>query len=474
MFVYLSKKIAIPHGVNLRCVTWNKEEGYLAVGGDPLPRQALLDPSGEEDDQSYSLLKVRSWRRLPAPLRARDPDSFLDHRPQVIRIENGPANQGGAPQGSLTMNQTLDGHKDSVICAVGHFRSPSRAEPPLIPLLRFPASIPQAWNEAHRKLTTSDRSGLIIVWMMYNNAWVEEMINNRKSSVVRDMRWAPDGSKICIAYEDGAVIVGSVDGSRLWGRELGIRLALVEWSPEGRLILFASPGGTVHIYDQNGEQISRLPLPCAQGLGGSFEIASLDWYPGSRGRPEQGAPCLAVALDVGVMQLMRDETDEQAIVVDTGMQIQQCRWSPEGGFLAVSGTLQGSLAVQFYNHRGQHLQALKLPGTILSGISWDGSGTRLAIGVDASIYFAGIRLPYHWASISGSTVVYSFTRPDRPEHCVMFWDSKLQDRHIKYVKGLRMVAGGGDHCTLLTTSDDPQQFSAILCNAIGSPVAIRQ
>jgi len=26
------------------------------------------------------------------------------------------------------------------------------------------------------------------------------------------MRWAADGSKICIIYEDGAVIVGGVDG----------------------------------------------------------------------------------------------------------------------------------------------------------------------------------------------------------------------------------------------------------------------
>lgn len=34
----------------------------------------------------------------------------------------------------------------------------------------------------------------------------------RNKSVVRDMRWAADGSKICIVYEDGAVIMGGVDG----------------------------------------------------------------------------------------------------------------------------------------------------------------------------------------------------------------------------------------------------------------------
>lgn len=38
------------------------------------------------------------------------------------------------------------------------------------------------------------------------------MMNNRNKSVVRSMRWNTDGQKICIVYEDGVVIVGSVDG----------------------------------------------------------------------------------------------------------------------------------------------------------------------------------------------------------------------------------------------------------------------
>lgn len=38
------------------------------------------------------------------------------------------------------------------------------------------------------------------------------MINNRNKSVVRSISWNADGQKICIVYEDGAVIVGSVEG----------------------------------------------------------------------------------------------------------------------------------------------------------------------------------------------------------------------------------------------------------------------
>ena len=41
--------------------------------------------------------------------------------------------------------------------------------------------------------------------MLHKGMWYEEMINNRNKSIVKDMKWSPDGRKICIVYEDGAV-----------------------------------------------------------------------------------------------------------------------------------------------------------------------------------------------------------------------------------------------------------------------------
>lgn len=70
------------------------------------------------------------------------------------------------------------------------------------------------------------------------------MINNRQRSTVASLKWSNDGNKIAIAYEDGSffcvfchyfpsnegqVIVGSVDGNRLWNKDIGgslIRLAV--------------------------------------------------------------------------------------------------------------------------------------------------------------------------------------------------------------------------------------------------------
>ena len=80
----------------------------------------------------------------------------------------------------------------------------------------------------------------------YTGMWNEEMINNRNKSIVTDMAWNGDGQKICIVYEDGAVIVGSVDGNRLWGKDLkNTQLSKVDWSPDSKMILFGLGTGEV-------------------------------------------------------------------------------------------------------------------------------------------------------------------------------------------------------------------------------------
>lgn len=82
------------------------------------------------------------------------------------------------------------------------------------------------------------------------------MINNRKKSTVVGMSWSTDGLKICIIYEDGAIIVGSVDGNKIWGKELkSVPLCCVQWSPDGKLLLFGLRNGQVHVYDNQGSFI---------------------------------------------------------------------------------------------------------------------------------------------------------------------------------------------------------------------------
>ena len=293
----------------------------------------------------------------------------------------------GAASSNLSMNQTLDGHSGKVMCVT--------------------------WNALYRKLTTSDETGLIIVWMLHKGMWFEEMINNRNKSVVRDMKWNSDGTKICIVYEDGAVIVGSVDGNRLWGKELDFTLALVEWSPDSNYILFVSTDCKVYAYDAMGNKIKRLHLPVTEhpacpparkgsGAGAGVEIAAISWYDGAEGNSDRHAPTLAIALRNGLVQMSRGTDDPSPVILDTKLEpLTQCKWDTRGSVLAVAGLRPGGgkypSVVHFYDPHGAFLRTLPVVGGGINALSWEGGGLRIALAVDAYIYFANIRPDYKWA-----------------------------------------------------------------------------
>ncbi|OAE19425.1 hypothetical protein AXG93_4273s1210 [Marchantia polymorpha subsp. ruderalis] len=349
MFLYLSKKISMPNGTKLKALAWNSQQGWLACGGE------------------QGLLKVLML----------DTGSAIEENKQRSTMPTA---------SNLSMNQTLEGHHGTVVAV--------------------------AWNQNYRKLTTSDEQGLVIVWVLHKGMWFEEMINNRNKSVVKDLRWSSDGQKICIAYEDGQVVMGNVDGNRLWGKDVNAQLCLVEWSPDGRLILFCTTQGTCLIYDCNSNYVAELVI-CFFNKGTGIRIVGIDWYNGVEGYNDPTAPTLALALASGKLQLMRHELDEEPVLIDTRMTTICIKWSPDGEVLAVVGSevsdsdIQGSM-VQLYSNTGIHLRTLHVPGT--------------------------------------------------------------KTRYCKYVNRLVAVSGGGEHCVLATVGEIPDQYILILCNAIGNPV----
>mmetsp|Transcript_20542 Transcript_20542/g.58181 ORF Transcript_20542/g.58181 Transcript_20542/m.58181 type:complete len:1228 (-) Transcript_20542:92-3775(-) len=412
MFVYLSKKIAIPHNLALQVVAWNSAQGWIACGGE----SGLL-----------KVLKLES-------------------------AADGGSKAGGA-QSNLSMNQTLEGHQGNIMVIT--------------------------WNDNFRKLTTSDQNGLIIVWMLHRGIWFEEMINNRNRSVVRDMKWSSDCQKICIIYEDGAVIVGTVDGQRLWGKEIKTQLAFVEWSPDGKNILFCTLNGEVHVYDTEGIYSHRVPIYCLDnGTEGTVAIAGIDWYDGFQG-PDNQVPTLCIGFENGRVQIMRSDSDDKPVLIDTQLRCTGLKWDPNGTTVAVAGMQmqQGGAGadrevgvVQFYAPQGQHLRTLRVPGSNLRSISWEGSGLRLALAVDSHIFFANIRPDYLWGYFS-HTLVYAVLKKERSEHVVVFWDTQSDEKYTKYIKHVTHIRSSDEYCVLVTKADDSSgQYIIIVCNDIGSPV----
>ncbi|KAJ3015471.1 WD repeat-containing protein 35 [Thoreauomyces humboldtii] len=451
MFIYLSKKIAIPNGVKLRTVAWNNDQGWIACGGED------------------GLLKVL---KLETPINGNSGTG----NSKSAAVENSADRPGGGPAApsNLSMNQTLEGHNGAVACST--------------------------WNPQHRKLTTSDDNGLIIVWILYKGIWYEEMINNRNKSIVADMQWNRDGSKICIAYQDGmrgslwaaaterelirnyvntgAVIVGSVDGNRLWGKELKITLSHVQWTPDGQRILFGTAAGELQLYDSTGTFMRKVSNYCSEASG-LMKIAAMDWYNGHNGSVDVSIPRLAVCFENGKMQLMRDEMDTAPLMIDTNMRHVNLKWNNNGSILAVSGvqyirSTQGDekeiSVVQFFAPQGYFLRSLKVPGKRITSLSWEYSGLRIALAVDSFIYFANIRPDYRWTFFANDVLAYAYARAERAETMLTFWNTKTNERFTKPVNKLTLMTSHGDNSLLVTKSedDDADQWILTVANAIGT------
>lgn len=440
MFVFLSKKIAIPNGVKLRTVAWNCDQGWIACGGE---------------DGMLKVLKLETTQTQAQQTNAKNGGLGGGND---MKKESGAAgvsaNAGAlAASSNLSMNQTLEGHSGAVIVS--------------------------KWNEQHKKLTTSDQYGLIIVWVLYKGVWYEEMINNRNKSVVADMQWNNNGQKICIAYEDGAVIVGSVDGHRLWGKDLKqTQLALVQWSPDGKKLLFGTASGELHLYDCGGNFLSKVDT-FTTGTA-VIKLSSLDWYNGSHGYVEPRIPCLAIAFENGKLVIMRDEKDIAPLILDTSMRYMNIKWNNAGTVLAVAGTQfarssQGEekeiSVVQFYDPFGQYMRSLKVPGKKISSLSWENGGARLSLAVDSFIYFANVRPDYKWTFFAEDVLVYAFARPGKAESALVFWNTKTNERHVKVMQRLRFLTSCDEFCLLAVKNDDSEfGHTLTVSNAIGTSI----
>ncbi|KAL5040558.1 hypothetical protein RTP6_007573 [Batrachochytrium dendrobatidis] len=463
MFIYLSKKIAIPNCANLRAVAWNNDQGWIACGGN----DGLLKVLKLENNITGSLAHGNTSGAAPSTglasvggvtsNTAGNPGSShlnlaLNSTTSNTELVSKKTDGAAAPS-QLSMNQTLEGHQGPVLVAT--------------------------WNKHHHKLTTSDGNGLIIVWILYKGMWYEEMINNRNKSVVTDMQWNKDGQKICIIYEDGAVILGSVDGNRIWGKEVkNTQLLHVQWSPNGKSLLFGTGTGELQLFDNQGVFVSKLSNYCDPH--GNSKLAALDWYDGSRGYIEQNIPCLAICYENGKLQIMRDDKDTKPALIDTNMRSIKIKWNATGSVLAVSGlqlirNSQGeekeACVVQFWSPMGQFLRSLKVPGTCITSISWEYDGLRIALAVDSFIYFANTRPDYKWSFFAHDVVVYAYHKPEMFESTVVFWNTKTNDRHTRNIKKLLMITSANDHCLIVSGSDDGSQQSVLtVYNAIGIPI----
>jgi WD repeat-containing protein 35 len=57
---------------------------------------------------------------------------------------------------------------------------------------------------------------------------------------------------------------------------------------------------------------------------------------------------------------------------------------------------------------------------------------RVCLAVDSNILFANIQPNYMWGYFS-KTLVFAFRKPERNDMCIVFWDTTINERHVKYM-----------------------------------------
>jgi len=118
------------------------------------------------------------------------------------------------------------------------------------------------WNEPYQKLASCDSKGLIYVWVKYEGRWSIELINDR-GNCVSDFAWSHDGRMAVICYQDGFVLVGSVNGQRFWSHLYDLPQATITsatWTPNDAYVLLGLSNGNLMVVDEHGTVITRHNL----------------------------------------------------------------------------------------------------------------------------------------------------------------------------------------------------------------------
>jgi WD repeat-containing protein 35 len=289
---------------------------------------------------------------------------------KIIKINDASAST------SIMGNQTLVGHSGRVLCI--------------------------AWNPTFRKLSTADEHGLIIVWSIEENRFVEQMINSSDHAPVGDVKWSPDGENVCIAYGDGAIVVGSVEGKRLWSKSLNVSHQRLAWSPDSMNILIANTDDSIIVYDMSGNIVQEFDDD------GAAEIVDLSWNCNS----SANGLSLAIAHSYGDIFCRNDLQHESKSTIECGITIETCQWIDGGKSLAVCGVLHRTdpnepptPVVNFYSRDGAFLDCLEVPTTeCIFDILWDASG-KMLIAFENSFFFANIHTQASRAMV-GNTMAY--------------------------------------------------------------------
>ena len=139
------------------------------------------------------------------------------------------------------------------------------------------------------------------MWVKYEGRWSIELINDRGNSV-SDFAWSHDGRMAVICYQDGFVLVGSVNGQRFWSHLYDLSnctITTATWTPNDLYIILGLSNGNLMVIDENGSIISRHDLKNDHILNLAYNCSkfSLNGYSDDNSSPKNAASAASSSLN---------------------------------------------------------------------------------------------------------------------------------------------------------------------------------
>jgi WD repeat-containing protein 35 len=406
MLLYLNKKIAVPHGLNVRSVAWNHVDGWIAFGGD------------------NGVLKVLSM----------EPADGAESRLMGV----------GAPS-NLTMNQPLEEHTAPVTLVSwneSYRRLTSADDTGLIIVwaLRNGEWTKDMVNDRRKSPVVGahwspDGQHILIVYKdghyLIGSITGARVVSKGLEHGLTGACWCPSSREFVLASDDGRLLHLDLQG-QLLGE---IDRVAVRDLPDARVARLAWYDGL------EGTAAAGAPTLCI-----AFECGRMQLL---RSATDAGH----VLVDTGMHITDAKWSPNGQVLAITGRQR--------------GDATKPVYMVQLYSPFGDHISSLKLPGNAhLASLAWQGGGLRIALAVGASLYFANVRPDYRFAALRDGTLVYACRSPGRDDDTLVFWHPAHAHKHIVRVPRLRAIAGAGRH--VLVSAVDRRGPQLTIYNSIGS------
>ena len=331
------------------------------------------------------------------------------------------------------------------------------------------------WNEKKEKLTTCDENGIIVIWYLKNEKWETQMINNRKKSIVSDIKWSKQGNYICFSYLDGHAILGSVEGERKWGEDFNNTIYIIEFTNNEKNILFACENYDILIVSLNGTQIGKIEL---ENSLINIKIVSLRFWDGfffdndnieineNENDEDDLRKNLIVSFQNSYILFYNNENDKnyKKIKVEYLETIIKSEWSNTGDLIAICGNLindDKKMGICFYNNQYECIYFLLCPEIIYD---FNFYSSKIFLLSETAVYFGLFKSIFKWCYLNDTLIYAILTEIDY--YTVIFWNTELNEYKYKYVRNMIGICSFNSLC-LITSKNEDNNYLLILCNSIG-------